>query len=67
MLLMSLYVFTILVLTVMIMVQGRTYDDLTGNHGGGYVVVMWESMEPKKTCIHELIDHPNRHLLEREG
>ena len=67
MLLMSLYVVPVLVLTVMIIVQGHTCDDLTGNCGGGYAFVMWECMEPKNTCNYELNDHPNRHLLEKEG
>ena len=49
MLLMSLYVVIMLVLTVMFIVQGHTCDDLTGTHGGGYVAVMWESMEQTKT------------------
>ena len=63
MLLMILYVVTILVLTVMVVVQGHTCDDLTGTLGGGYAVVMWEIMEPKNTCRYELNDHPNGHLI----
>ena len=67
MLLISLYVVTVLVFTVTIVIQGHTCDDLTGTHGGGYAVVMWEIMEPKNTCSYDLNDHPNMHLLEREG
>ena len=48
MLLMSLYVVTTFVFTVTILIQGHTCDDLTGTHGGGYAIVIWESMEPKK-------------------
>ena len=66
MLLMSLYVVTVLVFTVTIVIQGHTCDDITGTHGGGYSVVMWERMEPKNTCSYELNGHPNKHLLERE-
>ena len=50
MLLMSLYVVTVLVFIVTIVIQGHTCDDLMGNHGGGYSVMMWESMETKNTC-----------------
>ena len=67
MLLMSMYVVTMLVFTVTIVIQGHTCDDLTEAHGGGYDVVMLESMEPKNICSYNLNDHPNRHLLEREG
>ena len=49
MLLMSLYVVTTLVFTVTIVIQGHTCDDLTGNNGGGYAIVIWESMVPTKT------------------
>ena len=62
MLLMSLYVVPVLVFTMKIVIQGHTCDDITGNHGGGYTVVIWESMEPKNTCSYELNDHPNRRL-----
>ena len=67
MLLMSFYVVTILVITVMIIVQDHTWDDTKGTRGGGYDVVMWEIMEPKNTCIYELNDHPNEQLIKREG
>ena len=67
MLLMSLYVVTVLVFKMTIVIQGHTCDDLTGTRGGGYAIVMWESMEPKNTCSYEINDHPNMHLLEREG
>ena len=67
MLLMILYVVPVLVFTMTIVIQGHACDDLTGTHGGGYDIVMWESMKPKNTCTYELNDHPNRHLLEREG
>ena len=32
-----------------IVIQGHACDDLTGTHGGGYAIVMWEIMVPKKT------------------
>ena len=48
MLLMSLYVVPILLLTMKIVIQGHACDDLMGTHCGGYAIVMWESMEPKK-------------------
>ena len=67
MMLMSLYAVPVLVFTMTIAIQGHARDDLTGTHGGGYAIVMWESMEPKNTCSYDLNDHPNRHLLEREG
>ena len=47
MLLMSLYVVTVLVFTVTILIQVHNCNDLTGTYGGGYSVVMWESMEQK--------------------
>ena len=49
MLLMSLYVVTILMLTLMIIVQGHTCDYLTGTHVGEYAVVIWEILEQTKT------------------
>ena len=67
MLLMSLYIVPVLVFTMTIVIQGHACDDLTGTHCGVYAIVMWESMEPKNTYSYELNNHPNRHLLEREG
>ena len=55
MLLTSLYVVITLVFTVTIVTQGHTCDDLTGSYGGGYAVVMWESMEPKKLAATSLM------------
>ena len=67
MLLMILYVVTILVLTVMVIVQVHTCDDLLWTHDGEYDVLMCEIMELKNTCSYDLNDHPNGHLLERGG
>ena len=64
---MILYVVNILVLTVMVIVQVHTCDDLMGTHDGGYDVLMCEIMELKNTCSYDLNDHPNGHLLERGG
>ena len=67
MLLMSLYVVPVLVFTMKIVIQSHACDDLAGTHGGGYAIVMRKSMGPKNNCSYELNDHPNRHLIEREG
>ena len=52
---MSLYVVITLVFTVTIVIQGHTCNDLTGIYGGGYAVVMWESMEQKKIAATSLM------------